>query len=142
MWPSGWVRTLFFNPTQPDGQNLKPSPRVRTPELVQDSGRTEPDHPDQPVGQEPEPDQPARTEGVHPAQPVGRGAYVQPCPTLGSGHPSLGSTQPDGHPTVVQSDETSIFFVEGRLSQFSQVIQHLEENWLSFNLHSKDDVIS
>ncbi len=38
MWPSGWVRTLFFNPTQPDGQNPKPSPRVRTPELAQDSG--------------------------------------------------------------------------------------------------------
>jgi hypothetical protein len=37
VWPSGWVRTLFFNPTQLDGQNPKPSPRVRTPELVQGS---------------------------------------------------------------------------------------------------------
>ncbi len=43
--------------------------------------------PIQPVGQEPEPDQPARTEGV--------------CPTLPKprvGRPSSGSTQPDGHP--------------------------------------------
>ncbi len=38
MWPSGWGRTLFFNPTQPDGQKPKPSPRIRTPELAQDSG--------------------------------------------------------------------------------------------------------
>jgi hypothetical protein len=38
VWSSGWVRTLFFNPTQSDGQNPKPSPRVRTPELVQGSG--------------------------------------------------------------------------------------------------------
>jgi hypothetical protein len=39
VWPSGWVRTFFFNPTRPDGQISKPSPRVRTPELVQGSGR-------------------------------------------------------------------------------------------------------
>jgi hypothetical protein len=48
--------------------------------------------PIQPVGQEPEPDQPARTEEV--------------CPTLPKprvGRPSSGSTQPDGHPN--QHDE-------------------------------------
>jgi hypothetical protein len=50
-WPSGWVRTLFVNPTRPDGQDPKPSPRVRTPELVQDSGRTGSDHSDQFIGQ-------------------------------------------------------------------------------------------
>ncbi len=38
MWSSGWVRTLFFNSTQPDEQNPKPSPRVRTSELAQGSG--------------------------------------------------------------------------------------------------------
>ncbi len=38
MWSSGWVRTLFFNPTQPDEQDLKPSPRVRAPKVVQGSG--------------------------------------------------------------------------------------------------------
>jgi hypothetical protein len=37
VWPSGWVRTLFLNPTQPDGQNPKSSPRIRTPELAQNS---------------------------------------------------------------------------------------------------------
>jgi hypothetical protein len=38
VWPSGWVRTLVFNPTRPDEQNPKPSPRVRAPELAQGSG--------------------------------------------------------------------------------------------------------
>jgi hypothetical protein len=38
VWSSGWIRTHFFNPTQPDEQNPKPSLRVRTSELVQDSG--------------------------------------------------------------------------------------------------------
>jgi hypothetical protein len=38
VWPSGWVRTLFFNPTRPDGQDSKPSPRARTPKLAQGSG--------------------------------------------------------------------------------------------------------
>ncbi len=38
VWPSDWVRTLFFNPIQPDGQNPKPSLRVRTSELAQSSG--------------------------------------------------------------------------------------------------------
>ncbi len=38
VWPSGWIRTFFFNPTRPDEQNPKPSPRVRTSELAQDSG--------------------------------------------------------------------------------------------------------
>ncbi len=38
MWSSCWVRTLFFNSIQPDEQNLKPSPRIRAPELVQSSG--------------------------------------------------------------------------------------------------------
>jgi hypothetical protein len=38
VWPSGWIRTLFFNPTQLDEQNPKPSPRIRTPELAQSSG--------------------------------------------------------------------------------------------------------
>jgi hypothetical protein len=28
----------FFNPTRPDGQDSKPSPRVRAPELAQGSG--------------------------------------------------------------------------------------------------------
>jgi hypothetical protein len=51
VWPSGWVRTLFFNPTQPDGQNPKPSPRVRTPELAQGSGSDRIASPAQPVGQ-------------------------------------------------------------------------------------------
>jgi hypothetical protein len=51
VWPSGWVRTLFFNPTQSDGQNPKPSPRVRTPELVQGSGSDKTWYSSQPVGQ-------------------------------------------------------------------------------------------
>jgi hypothetical protein len=38
VWPSGWVRTPFFNPTRPDGQESKPSPRARAPELAQGSG--------------------------------------------------------------------------------------------------------
>ncbi len=38
VWPSDWVRTLFFNPTQSDEQNPKPSPKVRTFELAQGSG--------------------------------------------------------------------------------------------------------
>jgi hypothetical protein len=38
VWPSGWVRTLFFNPTRPDGQDPKPSPRARALELAQGSG--------------------------------------------------------------------------------------------------------
>jgi hypothetical protein len=38
VWPSGCVRTLFFNPTRPDEQNPKPSPRARAPELAQGSG--------------------------------------------------------------------------------------------------------
>ncbi len=38
MWPSDWIRTLFFNSTQSDEQNSKPSPRVRTPELAQSLG--------------------------------------------------------------------------------------------------------
>jgi hypothetical protein len=37
MWSSSWVRTLFFNPIQPDEQNSKPSLRVRTLELAQSS---------------------------------------------------------------------------------------------------------
>jgi hypothetical protein len=38
VWSSSWVRTLFFNPTQSDEQDPKPSPRVRAPELAQGSG--------------------------------------------------------------------------------------------------------
>jgi hypothetical protein len=38
MWSSGWIRTLFFNSIQSDEQNPKPSPRIRTPELAQNSG--------------------------------------------------------------------------------------------------------
>jgi hypothetical protein len=38
VWPSDWIRTLFFNPTRLDEQSSKPSPRVRTSELVQGSG--------------------------------------------------------------------------------------------------------
>ncbi len=38
MWSSSWVRTLFVNPTQPDEQDPKPSPKVRAPELAQGSG--------------------------------------------------------------------------------------------------------
>ncbi len=38
MWPSSWVRTLFFNPTRPDEQESKPSPRIRVRELAQGSG--------------------------------------------------------------------------------------------------------
>jgi hypothetical protein len=38
VWSSSWVRTLFFNSTQPDEQNPKSSPRARTPELAQGSG--------------------------------------------------------------------------------------------------------
>jgi hypothetical protein len=38
MWSSRWIRTIFFNSTQPDEQNSKPSPRARTPELAQGSG--------------------------------------------------------------------------------------------------------
>jgi hypothetical protein len=38
VWPSDWVWTLFFNPTQSDEQNPKPSSRIRTPELAQSSG--------------------------------------------------------------------------------------------------------
>jgi hypothetical protein len=50
------LRTAYFfstrpNPTQPDGQNPKPSPRVRTPELVQSSGSDKTWYPSQPVGQ-------------------------------------------------------------------------------------------
>jgi hypothetical protein len=37
VWSSGWIRTLFFNPTQSDEQNPKSSPRIRTPELIQSS---------------------------------------------------------------------------------------------------------
>ncbi len=38
VWSSSWVRTLFFNPIQPDEQDSKPSPRVRAFELAQSSG--------------------------------------------------------------------------------------------------------
>ncbi len=38
VWPSGWVRTLFFNPTRSDRQDPKPSPRAKAPELAQGSG--------------------------------------------------------------------------------------------------------
>jgi hypothetical protein len=37
VWPSNRIRTLFFNPTQPDEQDPKPSPRARAPELAQSS---------------------------------------------------------------------------------------------------------
>jgi hypothetical protein len=51
VWPSGWVRTLFFNPIQPDEQNPKPSSRIRTPELVQGSGSDKTWYSSQLVGQ-------------------------------------------------------------------------------------------
>jgi hypothetical protein len=38
VWSSSWIRTLFFNPTRPDEQDPKPSPRVRAPEQTQGSG--------------------------------------------------------------------------------------------------------
>ncbi len=51
MWPSSWVRTLFFNPTQPDGQDPKPSPGARASELVQGSSSDRSDHSSQLVEQ-------------------------------------------------------------------------------------------
>jgi hypothetical protein len=38
VWSSGWVRTLFFNPTRFDEQESKSSPRIKVRELAQDSG--------------------------------------------------------------------------------------------------------
>jgi hypothetical protein len=37
VWSSDWVRTLFFNPTQSDEQDSKPSSKIRAFELVQNS---------------------------------------------------------------------------------------------------------
>jgi hypothetical protein len=51
VWPSSWIRTLFFNPIQFDEQNPKPSLRVRTSELVQDSGSDKTWYSSQSVGQ-------------------------------------------------------------------------------------------
>jgi hypothetical protein len=36
VWPSGWVWTLFFNPTRSDEQDSKLSLKIRTLELIQD----------------------------------------------------------------------------------------------------------
>jgi hypothetical protein len=41
VWPSSWVRTLFFNPTRPDEQDSKSSPRVRIRGLAQNSNSDE-----------------------------------------------------------------------------------------------------
>jgi hypothetical protein len=52
VWPSGWVRTFFFNPTRSDEQDPKPSLRTRTPELAQSSGSNKVDHSGQFVEQD------------------------------------------------------------------------------------------
>ncbi len=41
VWSSGWVRTLFFNPTRLDEQESKLSPRIRVRELAQGSNSNE-----------------------------------------------------------------------------------------------------
>jgi hypothetical protein len=51
VWSSSWFWTLFFNPTQLDEQDPKPSPRIRAPELAQGLGSDRIACSAQPVGQ-------------------------------------------------------------------------------------------